>query len=134
MRIKVTKDPRDLAYHQDAKKQELNKACKEAIIDRFEVKLNGVVHFLSNDAEAQGNYGKWERAFDKGIIEEITLTAYDAEGNRTRLTLSEEQFEEVFKAHVLHTLKQLDSYHDLLPKVEKEKKVGKVVGIAWKKN
>lgn len=121
-----------LEIAKENKKLELSHACNTSITGRFSVNLNGVEYKFSNDMEAQMNFEKYARAFDKGLITEILWTAYDVDGSVVRITLTEEMFNIVYLEHLNHIQRNISKYRDfLMPMVENAKTVEEVNLIQW---
>lgn len=111
---------------------ELNSACNSTILGRFTQEVNGQVYAFSNDAEAQANFEKADRAFEKGRLTEIIWTAYDTDGNVARIILTSENFESVYMAHLIHIQSNISKYRDvLMPQVEQATTVNEVNSIVW---
>ncbi|UUZ80623.1 hypothetical protein LJK88_20550 [Paenibacillus sp. P26] len=103
-----------LARAQEAKIAELNAACSAAINGRFTSKVDGVSYQFSFDAEAQSNFVKAGRAFDKGLMTSIRWTAYDQAGAIVRIDLDAAAFDAVFKDSLEHLNTQLSKFRDTL--------------------
>lgn len=111
---------------------ELNAKCDEAIIGKFPFVINGNTYFFSNSLEAQSNFDKAERAFEKGWITEVKWTAYDANGNVYRLTLTKDVFDQLYQQHLQHIQNNISKFRDvLMPQVENATTVEGVNSITW---
>ncbi|MCZ8512395.1 hypothetical protein O9H85_08105 [Paenibacillus filicis] len=121
-----------LTTAQTQKIAELNDKCKQTILGGFTSTVSGVSYQFSYDAEAQSNFTKAGRAFDKAIITSIKWTAYDSTGNVVRLTLDAPTFDSVFKDSLAHLNTQLSKFRDTLqPQVMACTTVAQVQAISW---
>lgn len=101
------------------KMRELNKMCNYIILGRFISVVDGEKYYFSNDMEAQANFEKCDRAFEKGRLTEIVWTCYDEHGNIQRITLTPETFEGVYISHLAHINDNISKFRDtLMPLVE----------------
>lgn len=117
---------------QNAKMKELADTCNKTILDRFSSKVDGVDYLFSNDMEAQANFEKCDRAFEKGRITEIPWTAYTMDGDVIRILLNEEKFEPVYISHLSHITGNISKFRDfLMPLVEDAKTVEEVEKVNW---
>jgi arabinogalactan endo-1,4-beta-galactosidase len=103
-----------LDIHKENKINELRQKCSETILGRFYVELNGTSYGFSNDAEAQANFEKCARVFDKGLATEMVWTVYDIEGSVSRLPLTEDLFNIVYMAHLNHINDNIAKFRDFL--------------------
>jgi hypothetical protein len=111
---------------------ELNGACSMTISGRFTATVNNIDYQFSCDSEAQSNFEKTDRAFDKTRITEINWTAYDVDGNVVRLLLDNTTFEGVYMAHLQHIQDNVSKFRDtLMPLVESASTVDEVNAIIW---
>lgn len=111
---------------------ELSQQCKISILGRFKSTINGVDYFFSYDTEAQSNFNKAGRAFDKGMITSIGWTAYDVNNNIIRLTLDATTFEIVFADSLMHINTNIYKFRDVLqPQVESATTIDQVNLIVW---
>jgi YHS domain-containing protein len=101
------------------KMDELNSACNNAIYGRFASTFNGKTYYFSCDSEAQSNFEKVDRAFEKGRITQINWTAYDESDNVVRLTYDTTSFETLYVDHLNHIQSNISKLRDtLMPQVE----------------
>jgi hypothetical protein len=115
-----------------AKLAELNQICSDTILGRFLSTVDGVDYYFSCDKNAQDNFDKADRAFEKGRITEIRWTAYDLNDNVVRLLLDQTKFEIVYLAHLYHINDNISRFRDvLMPKVEASTTVDQVNRIQW---
>lgn len=96
------------------KMEELNRKCEEAILGKFSAPYNGNTYYFSCDMEAQSNFEKVDRAFEKGRITEIGWTAYDSNGDVTRLLLTSESFEPIYIRHLEHIQGNISKFRDFI--------------------
>lgn len=121
-----------LRQEKDKKIQELNHACSQTILGRFFSDVNGITYSFSNDMEAQANFEKADRAFERGLITEILWTAHDVNGDVVRLTLDATAFEGVYIDHLSHIQDNISKFRDvLMPQVESCTTVEEVNSIKW---
>jgi hypothetical protein len=127
------KSEEDLLYdEQTLKMQELSTECNKTILGRFSVTVEGVEYQFSNDMEAQSNFEKCDRAFEKGRATEIPWTAYDVDGNVVRVLLNDIKFEPVYVAHLTHIQNNISKLRDFLePQVWGASTVEEVRNIIW---
>lgn len=117
------------------KMQELNEACEFTIFGRFVATVRGVQYQFSNDVEAQMNFDKTDRAFDKARIVDVTWTCYDMQGNVQRLVMNQEEFEVVYVAHLSHITGNIERFRDqLAPLVQEAKSVEDLGNIKWEED
>lgn len=103
----------------DRKDRELNAACNQAILDKFPSVIDGVTYYFSSDMEAQKNFDKAGRAFDKGWITLVPWTAYDGDGSVVRLNLDVVNFDSVYRDQANHVQSKVSHYRDvLMPQVD----------------
>lgn len=116
----------------EQKEAELNERCSEEILDMFTVQIDGVTYWFSNDREAQANFDKADRAFDKGRIQEIPWTAYDKTGAVVRLLLNPINFEPVYMAHLGHIQNNISKFRDtLMAQVDAAQSPEEVELVQW---
>lgn len=115
------------------KSEELSRKCNETILGRFSSTIDSVEYQFSNDLEAQANFEKCDKAFDRGMIIEIPWTAYDMDGNTVRVLLNREKFSIVYYNHLEHIQNNISKFRDfLMPMVENATNVEEVEAIKWK--
>lgn len=124
----------DLEKYKDNKIDELNNACNQSILGRFTSTVNGVQYQFSYDAEAQSNFSKAGRAFDKNLVTSVSWTAYEIEtGNMIRLTLDVNAFDAVFADSLNHVNSNVSNFRDVLqPQVNAATSKDEVDAIVWK--
>lgn len=121
----------DLQAYQSNKMKELGQKCNESIMGRFSVELNGVVHDFSCDLEAQSNFEKADRAFEKGRTTLEVWTAY-VNGEVVRVDLDSVNFEIVYLAHLNHIKNNVAKLRDtLMPQVYAATTPEEVEAISW---
>jgi hypothetical protein len=123
----------DLALEKakNAKKIELDQDCHNTIMGRFEVDIGGTIYEFSCDLEAQSNFARADRAFEKGRITTTGWTAY-INGEVTRVVLDEPTFEAVYTAHLYHITDNISKFRDVLePKVNNATRVEEVMSVKW---
>lgn len=117
------------------KMRELNESCEHTIFGRFVATVRGIQYQFSNDVEAQMNFDKSDRAFDKGRITEVTWTCYDMQGNVQRLVMDATDFEVVYVAHLQHITGNIARFRDeLAPLVHQAQSVEDLGKIKWEED
>jgi hypothetical protein len=116
-----------------AKKGVLNQQCNTAIIGRFSFTYtDGKTYSASCDAEAQSNFEKVDRAFDKGRMTEYLWTCYDEADNVCRLSFTPDTFEAFYVAHLEHISTTVNRFRDELePKVDSATSFDELDAIQW---
>lgn len=101
------------------KLDELDDKCNQAIYGRFTYTYDdGNVYSFSCDNEAQNNFEKVDRAFEKGRMTDIDWTAYDSTGKVVRLNFTVNNFEGLYVAHLNHIQDNIKKLRDtLMPQV-----------------
>jgi len=128
--IKNTEYQLELIKKQKIK--ELQNKCRETILSKFMVTINGVDYYFSNDEEAQRNFAIAARAFDNNIITEQNWTAHDSEGNTVRITLNADTFQTVYEAHLRHIFDNISRFRDtLFLQVKQAQSAEEVFQIVW---
>lgn len=121
----------DIEALREAKVNQLDKNCTDAINGRFTSIVNGVQYEFSYDSEAQSNFTKAGRAFDKALITSIPWTAYQ-NGEVVRITLDEAAFDQVFADSLMHLNTKINQFRDTLePKVKAATTKEQIDAIAW---
>lgn len=116
----------------ETKLAELRQKCNETILGRFPADVDGVTYWFSCDTEAQANFDKVDRAFDKGRMTQIGWTAYTADGEVVRLTLDAINFEPVYLGHLYHIQANIAKLRDMLqPRLESVTTAEEVMKISW---
>lgn len=111
---------------------ELNTACNKAIMGKFPVVIDEITYYFSNDIEAQMNFDKMLRAFEKGKVEQLPWTVYRENGEVERIILDPIIFEVIYEAHLMHIQGNISRYRDvLMPMVKNSTTVEGVDEIHW---
>lgn len=122
----------ELSSMKDKKSKALNKACSETILGKFPHYVNGAIYYFSNDMEAQANFEKADRAFEKGRFTEVGWTCYDEYENVCRLVFTAETFESLYINHLLHIQKNIARFRDILmPDLNNAQTIEEVESIIW---
>jgi hypothetical protein len=116
-----------------SKLDELNKTCNEVIYGKFPYTYDdGNTYYFSCDAEAQSNFDKVDRAFEKNRMTAMPWTAYDSGGNAVRLIFTKENFEGLYLAHLNHIQGSISNFRDyLMPMIMKCETEEDVNSIGW---
>lgn len=123
-------DPVDKARQE--KILELTSACNKTILGRFTSVVDGVTYLFSNDMEAQANFEKCDRAFEKNRLTELMWTAYTTDGEVVRLTFTPETFEPTYIDHLTHIQGTIAKFRDvLMPQVMAATTIEEVEAIKW---
>lgn len=127
---------KDLEHELEAfkknKMKKLSRACNEWILGRFPCEVNGETYYFSNDNEAQANFEKCDRAFEKGRITEMNWTAYAADERVVRLSLNADSFELLYIAHLNHVQTGIAKLRDeLMIQVDAATTPEEVLAIEW---
>lgn len=110
----------------------LNDMCNKAILSNFTSTVGGINYSFSNDEDAQKNFDKAGRAFDKGFITSLIWTAYDSQGNDVRIALDNNSFETVYVDHLNHIQSNISNYRDSLqPRVQSATSIDEVNSVIW---
>lgn len=113
------------------KEQILSDLCGETITAGFYFEHEGKSYLISYDSEAQINLLDTFHLVDNGQVAEVNWTGERGK-KKERLTLSAEQFKELYYNSVKHKLSVLSYYKDvLLPQVAQADNVGKVEAVKW---
>lgn len=111
---------------------ELNQKCEGSILGKFTVEINDAAYQFSNDMEAQMNFEKVDRAFEKGKMEEIPWTVYDQNERVLRIILNADSFSKVYLAHLNHIQDNISKFRDILqPQVENATTIEEIQSINW---
>jgi len=106
--------------------------CNKTIIGRFSHIINGKTYFFSNDMEAQSNFEKADRAFEKGRFTEVSWTCYNEDGDVCRLVFTAETFEELYVKHLEHIQYNVSKFRDvLMPQVDNAETIEELESIVW---
>jgi hypothetical protein len=111
---------------------ELSRKCNETILGKFSSQVNGVTYYFSNDMEAQANFEKCDRAFEKGRLTDIAWTCYNTNDEVVRLVLTPETFEQVYLDHLYHIQNNISKLRDfLMPMVDSSISEEDLKKITW---
>lgn len=114
------------------KNSELNESCEETITGKFLSTVRGESYYFSNDVEAQMNFGKAERGFDKGRMTEVFWTAYKLDNQAIRIAMNQDEFEIVYLEHLNHIDSNIAKYRDfLLPILLDSTSIEEINLIEW---
>lgn len=123
-----------LTEAKEEKDQELNAACKNAILAGFTHEINGQVYWFSYDHEAQGNFRDANFAFADGIITEMpwTVRIGGQDGKYTRIVVDYTTLRQLNLAILRHKSEKIGKYRDfLMPIVESALTVDEVKEVTW---
>jgi hypothetical protein len=112
---------------------ELDNACKNAILANFTATLNGIEYGFSYDNEAQNRFNGVGLLFLGGQITSIPWTAYQ-NGERVRITLTKDDFNVISLAALKHQNDNVSKYSDLFIKVNNATMAYEVTQITWETN
>lgn len=113
------------------KDSELNTACRNAILDGFIHRVNGVDYHFSFDTEAQLNFQGAERLLNGGMTQEILWTVRK-DGEYTRIPIDGKIINELVVAILKHKNDNVSKYRDILmPLVESATTIEEVNSISW---
>lgn len=124
-------DERVLDITKKRKISDLRLNCKKTILGKFSCEINGKTYFFSCDENAQTNFEKVDRAFEKGRISSVGWTAYNADGTSLRLELDAISFEPLYNAHLEHILSNKSKFRDSLEPKVKAAKLEDIDKIKW---
>jgi hypothetical protein len=114
------------------KLEELNQKCEQTILGYFTSTVDNIEYQFSNSNEAQKNFDKGARAFDKSYVTEMAWTVYDTNGDIIRLTLDAVKFESVYMDHLNHIQSNIAKFRDILmPQVYAAASKSEVDSIVW---
>lgn len=114
------------------KLSELNNACSSTILGRFPFERDGATYYFSCDSEAQANFEKADRNFEKGRLTELKWTAYDMDGKVVRLLFTKDTFDPLYVQHLNHIQGNISKFRDVLsPKIESAASVEELEAIQW---
>jgi hypothetical protein len=112
---------------------ELDNACKNAILANFKATLNGIEYEFTYDNEAQNRFNGIGILFLGGQITSIPWTAYQ-NGERVRITLTKDDFNVISLAALKHQNDNVSKYSDLFVKVNNTISPDDVNQITWESN
>lgn len=114
------------------KEAELNAMCNKTINGRFPFEIDGTTYRFSNDSEAQDNFDKCARAFDKSLMTEIAWTAYDSNNQVVRIPINATLFEDMYVAHLNHIQGNISKFRDfLMPLVQAATTIEEIEAVTW---
>jgi hypothetical protein len=114
------------------KDDELNSACKEAILDGFEYEVDGIVYKFSYDMEAQINFGDAKDILNEGLVPSIPWTVKNPEGEYSRISVDKALMYNLTFAIMQHKTDKISRYRDiLLPVVRSAETLEEVNGVTW---
>lgn len=118
----------------EAKNDSLNSLCQEAIFSGFPSNQFGSTYYFSYDEEAQANILDTMRLFENNMIDEITWNGrlHSLEGKRVRMTLTKEEFYQLYMDSVKHKMSCISKYRDDLSQLlEEAKTIEEIEAINW---
>lgn len=125
-------DELELIKVKDRKKDELDNECQKAILGRFYSELDGVTYQFSCDSEAQKNFDKALKVFEKGWRTELAWTVYDMDDNVLRVMVRADQYDPLYMAHLDHIQYNISKFRDVLqPLVEAAENIEDVKNITY---
>jgi hypothetical protein len=113
-----------------AKINELDLACKNAILTNFTATLNNIDYAFAYDMAAQSRFNGVGILFLNSLITQVDWTAYQ-KGNRVRITLTKEDFNIVSLAALAHQNDNITKYSDLYVKVMNATTADEIAKITW---
>ena len=120
-----------LENEKNRKKEELNIACNEAILDGFVYEVNGEKYKFSFDTEAQFNFQGAERILSKGLVGDISWTV-KKDDEYHRIKISKQTMDELMIVIFLHKDRNIRKYREMLiPMVENANTVEEVQSVTW---
>jgi hypothetical protein len=109
---------------------ELDNACKNAILNNFKANLNGVEYEFAYDMPAQSRFNGVGILFLNNLITEVPWTAYQ-NGERVRITLTKDDFNVVSLAALAHQNDNITKYSNLYIQVMSATTANEVNQIIW---
>lgn len=113
------------------KLNELDQACKNAILANFTATLNGTDYQFAYDNAAQSRFNGVGILFLNNLITQVDWTAYQ-NGTRTRITLTKDDFNTISLAALKHQNDNVSKYNQLLQDVTKAQSSTDLSNIVWK--
>jgi hypothetical protein len=95
---------------------ELDQACKNAILANFTATLNNIDYEFAYDNAAQSRFNGVGILFLNNLITNVEWTAYQ-NGQRTRISLTKDDFNTLSLAALKHQNDNVTKYSDLYVKV-----------------
>lgn len=109
---------------------ELDQACKNAILSNFKATLNGTEYEFTYDMSAQSQFNGVGILFLGNQITEVTWTVYQ-NGQRVRINLTKEDFDTVSFAALAHQNDNVTKYSDLYNQVMAATTADEISKITW---
>lgn len=117
----------------DLKKEKINEldnACKNAILENFTATLNGTEYEFTYDSASQSQFNGVGVLFLGGQITQVDWTAYQ-NNERVRITLTKDDFNTISLAALKHQTDNVSKYSDLYNKVMNATTEDEVNQITW---
>jgi hypothetical protein len=109
---------------------ELDQACKNAILANFTVTLNSVDYEFAYDTESQSRFNGVGVLFLNNLITEVPWTAYQ-NGERVRITLTKNDFNTISLAALKHQNDNVTKYSNLYVQVMNATSSDEVNQVLW---
>jgi hypothetical protein len=119
-----------LTAFKQIKMNELDQACKNAILANFKTTLNNVEYEFAYDMAAQSRFNGTGILFLNGQITEVDWTAY-LNGERTRITLTKDDFNIISLSALKHQNDNIAKYSDLYNRVNTATTEAQISNIKW---
>lgn len=116
------------------KDDELNEACKQAILAGFEHVINGQTYWFSYDMEAQGNFRDGRDILKDGIKTEVpwTVRIGGVDGEYARIPINLAVMNELTLIIMDHKLEKISKYRDeLMPLVDAAERPEDLLAVNW---
>lgn len=122
-----------LQEQKENKKQELSRACEEAILSGFYTKIDVKEYRVSYDREAQTNLQERWALFENDIIQEVKMTVHEKETDEPiRIPVTKSQFTTIYLDSVKAKEDKISRLRDLLiPMVDQSVTEKEVELINW---
>lgn len=115
----------------EERKNLLGTDCQEVILGGFDFTINHELFHFSYDQEAQLNFQDTMRLFDNNMVESVKWTVTQ-NGEKKRIELTKEQFNQVYMQSVKHKLDTIAHYRDeLVPLLEQVQTEEQLEAITW---
>lgn len=109
---------------------ELDQACKNAILANFTATLNNIDYEFAYDDRAQSRFNGVGILFLNNLIANVEWTAYQ-NGQRTRISLTKDDFNTLSLAALKHQNDNITKYSDLYVKVNNVTTEDELNKIQW---
>jgi hypothetical protein len=109
---------------------ELDQACKNAILSNFTATINSIDYELAYDNAAQSRFNGVGILFLNNLITQVDWTAYQ-NTERVRITLTKNDFNTISLAALKHQNDNVTKYSDLYVKVMNATTADEVNQIIW---